>query len=105
MDYARIISNGLLVNEEGQRFVDEKEARDNIVRAILNQTNTTAYEIISQQVIEELGLNEDYSDELLRGIDQGVIVMGTLEECASHFNLPIINRCMQNETYENVFNQ
>lgn len=40
---------------------------------VLNQTNSIAYELISQQVIEELCLNEDYSDELLRGIDQGVI--------------------------------
>ncbi len=88
MDYARIISNAILVNEEGYRFVDEKETRDNISRAILNQTNSIAYEIVGQSVIEELGLDEEYMDELLRGMEQGVIVMGTLEECANHFNLP-----------------
>lgn len=87
MDYARIISNAILVNEEGKRFVDEKETRDNIALATINQTNSTAYELISQSVIEELGLNDEYADELYRGIDQGVIVMGTLEECAAHFNL------------------
>ena len=88
MDYARIISNAILVNEEGIRFVDEKETRDNISKAILAQTNSTAYELVSQAVIEELKLDEDYADELLRGIDQGVIIMGTLEECANHFNIP-----------------
>lgn len=88
MDYARIISSAILVNEEGYRFVDEKETRNNISKAILNQTNSTAYEIVGQSVIEELHLAEDYSDELLRGMEQGVIIMGTLEECANHFNLP-----------------
>ncbi len=88
MDYARIISNAILVNEEGIRFVDEKETRDNIARAILNQTNSTAYELVGRSVIEDLRLDEDYADELLRGIDQGVIVVGSLEECANHFNIP-----------------
>lgn len=87
MDYARIISNAILVNEEGERFVDEKETRDNIAKAILSQTNSTAYELVALNVIEELKLNEDYADELYRGIDQGVIVIGTLEECANHFNI------------------
>lgn len=88
MDYARIISNAILVNEEGNRFVDEKETRDNIARAIINQTNSTAYELIALKVIEELGLDEEYADELYRGIEQGVIVTGTLQECANHFNIP-----------------
>jgi len=87
MDYARIISNAILVNEEGNRFVDEKETRDNIAKAILSQTNSTAYELVALNVIEELKLDQDYADELYRGIDQGVIVMGTLEECANHFNI------------------
>lgn len=102
MDYARIISNAILINENGLRFVDEKETRDNIARAIINQPNSTAFELISQKTIEELGLDQEYTDELLRGIDQGVIVQGTLKECAAHFDIPYQTLCNTVDHYNKM---
>lgn len=100
MDYARIISNAILVNQDGERFVDEKETRDNIAKAIIAQPSHVAYEFISEKVIDELKLNQDYKDELLRGIDQKVIVIGSLEECAAHFNIPVSTLRKTIENYD-----
>ncbi len=88
MDYARLMSNALLINKEGKRFVDEKETRDNIAKATIFQPNATSYELIDYKVIEEMDLEGKYKDELLRGYDQGVIFKGTLEECSNFFDIP-----------------
>ena len=91
MDYARLISNAILVNEEGNRFIDEKDNRDNISQAILEQSNNIAYELIDNTVAKKLNFETDYLDELLRGYEQGVIFKGTLEECANYFEIPYDN--------------
>lgn len=89
MDYARLMSNALLINKDGKRFVDEKETRDNIAKATIFQPNATSYELIDSKVIEEMDLEGKYKDELLRGYDQGVIFKGTLEECSKFFDIPV----------------
>lgn len=89
MDYARLMSNALLINKEGKRFVDEKETRDNIAKATIFQPNATSYELIDSKVIEEMDLEGKYKDELLRGYDQGVIFKGSLEECSNFFDIPV----------------
>lgn len=89
MDYARLMSNALLINKEGKRFVDEKETRDNIAKATIFQPSATSYELIDSKVIEEMDLEGKYRDELLRGYDQGVIFKGTLEECSKFFDIPV----------------
>lgn len=88
IDYARINSNALLLNQEGKRFVDEKETRQNLSKAMLNQSNNMAYELIDSIVIEEMNLENLYKNELAKCYEQGVLVKGSLEECSKFFNLP-----------------
>lgn len=89
LDYARLTANALLVNKEGQRFVDEKETRDNLSEAALNQTGAMIYELIEQSVVDEMQLDETIEAEVQRCYDQGVLAMGTLEECAAFFDIPV----------------
>ncbi len=91
MDYARLNSNALLVNKEGERFVDEKETRDNIASAALEQQDAMIYELIDEQVIQEMEIEELYAGEIAKCLDQGVLVKGTLEECAKFFDIPYEN--------------
>lgn len=91
MDYARLNGNALLVNKEGRRFVDEKETRDNLSEAALNQTGAMIYELIDAQVVRDMDLENIYEAEIARCYDQGVLVKGTLEECAAFFDIPLEN--------------
>ena len=88
LDYARLTANALLVNKEGRRFVDEKETRDNLSEAALNQTGAMIYELIEQSVVDEMQLDETIEAEVQRCYDQGVLAMGTLQECAAFFDIP-----------------
>ncbi len=89
LDYARLTANALLVNKEGLRFVDEKETRDNLSEAALNQTGAMIYELIEQSVVDEMQLDETIQAEVQRCYDQGVLTKGTLEECAAFFDIPV----------------
>lgn len=89
IDYARINSNALLFNQEGKRFIDEKETRQNLSKAMFNQTGAKAYELIDSRVIGDMGLENLYENELAKCYEQGVLIKGTLEECSEFFNLPI----------------
>ena len=89
MDYARINANALLLNQEGERFVDEKETRDNLSAAILKQTDARAYELIDSSVIKSMNLEHLYEGEMEKCIQQGVLARGSLEDCCEYFKLPI----------------
>lgn len=89
MDYARLNSNALLVNRNGQRFVDEKGTRDRLAEAILRQPDAKVYELIDSQVVQEMNLEHLYEGEIARCLDQGVLVRGNLEECCKFFDLPL----------------
>lgn len=89
IDYARINSNALLLNQEGKRFVDEKETRQNLSEAMFKQPNGKAYELVDSRVIRDMNLENLYENELVKCYEQGVLVKGTLEECSDYFKLPI----------------
>ncbi len=88
VDYARLIGNALLVNKDGERFVDEKETREIISRAAIKQKDAMIYEIIDDQVAKAMNLEEDYASEIARCLDQGVLIKGSLKECAEFFDIP-----------------
>lgn len=88
LDYARLNSNAILVNKHGNRFVNEKETRDNLSASILKQPDSRAFEIIDSTVIKKMNLKETYSSEISKGLAQKVLTIGTLEECADFFDIP-----------------
>ena len=81
---------GLYVNKEGKRFVDETADRDTMVRAILSQTDASYY-VISDRATS--GLTEDnlnmfgiaLDDLIARG---KVVEAATLEELAEKIGVP-----------------
>ena len=55
----------------------------------MKQTGGTVYELIDQRTIRRMKLEELYGAEIERCVDQGVLVKGSLETCASFFGLPV----------------
>ncbi len=89
LDFARLNDNAILVNKEGYRFVNELETRDVIAKATLKQTNARVYELIDNRTTQEMRLEEKYAEEIQKCIDQGVMIKGTLKECASFMGIPV----------------
>ncbi len=88
VDYARLNSTSLLVNQEGERFVDEKGTRDVISDATIKQTNSLVYGLVDAAVTEEQQLHELYGTEIDQSIKKGVMAVGTLEEVCAEFGVP-----------------
>lgn len=80
----------ILVNQEGNRFVEELERRDVISRAILAQTGGYAYQVWNQYIGEIGGTLEAHHEEFEMLEKQGLIHKAdTLEEAAQFFNIPV----------------
>ncbi len=68
---------GILVNKEGTRFIDELKTRDVVSEAILEQTDSTAYLTVSQNIA-------DMNKSLQGYIDNGRAVEGeTIQDLAN----------------------
>ncbi len=83
MGDVRLENYGILVNEEGDRFVEELGRRDVISNAIKSQTDGVAYLLFDQKAADNTGLLETHADEYENSEARGVIVKGdTIEEVA-----------------------
>lgn len=80
----------ILVNQEGNRFVEELERRDVISRAILAQPGGYAYQVWTQHIGEIGGTLEAHQEEFEMLEKQGLIHKAeTIEEAAEFFNVPV----------------
>lgn len=66
-------NGAILVNNSGNRFVNELETRDVVSEAILSQEGGTCFIVFDQSVRESLSAIEKY-------IDQGIIIQGNTPE-------------------------
>lgn len=79
----RLYDRGILVNTEGDRFVEELERRDVISNAIKSQTNAYAYLLWDEAGVEETGLFEGHPGEVQMCTELGTLFKGdTLAEVA-----------------------
>lgn len=79
----RLENHGILVNKEGDRFVQELDRRDVISNGIKNQTDGVAFLLFDQAAADETGLLEQHADEYENSESRGVIVKAdTLDEVA-----------------------
>ena len=79
----RLYDRGILVNKEGQRFVEELDRRDVISNAIKSQTDNCAWLLWDEAGVEETQLIKNHQGEYDMGVESGVVVKGdTLEEVA-----------------------
>lgn len=78
----------ILLNQEGDRFVEEMDRRDVISEAILDQTNSEAYLVWGQEIEEIANMSEVHSDEYDVLVDMDLLhEADTLEELADYFNI------------------
>ena len=79
----RLENHGILVNREGDRFVQELDRRDVISNGIKNQTDGVAFLLFDQAAADETGLIKQHADEYENSEARGVIVKAdTLEDVA-----------------------
>ncbi|OWZ84648.1 flavocytochrome c [Natranaerobius trueperi] len=75
-------NGAILVNKDGERFVDELETRAVVSEAILNQEGESAFLFFDEKVRDSLGAIEGY-------VDQGLVTKGeSIEELANELEIP-----------------
>lgn len=80
----------ILINQEGERFVEELERRDVISEATLEQTGQYAYQLWNDDLDQVSNSKELHANEYETLLEQGHLVVGdTLEEVAEAFNIPV----------------
>lgn len=88
MDDKRIDAGAFYINKEGQRFVREDQTRGIVASAVLQQTESTMYEVFTQDILDKMLVNELAYKEFNQWVQQGVIAKGdTIGECAEIFLL------------------
>lgn len=84
----RLVGGALLVNKEGERFVEELGTRREISMAIKDQTDSVGYLIWDEKSSEETGTIHSHPDEAQSLYDRGLLVKAdTIEELADHFEI------------------
>ncbi len=90
----------VLLNQDGNRFVEEMDRRDVISKAILEQTNNEAYLIWGQEVEEVGNMTKVHEDEYKVFEKMDLIYKAdTLEELAKHFEVNKDNLLASIEKY------
>jgi urocanate reductase len=88
MDNKRIDAGAFYINKEGKRFVREDQRRGIVASAVLQQTDSMMYEVFTQEILDEILVNELAHKEFNQWVYQGVIAKGdTIGECAEVFLL------------------
>lgn len=78
----------VLVNQEGQRFVEELERRDVISKAIIAQTGGVAYQIWAEPLNKVSKTIDAHQAEYEEMLEQDVIYKAeTIEDAAKHFDI------------------
>ena len=82
----------ILINQEGQRFVEELDRRDVISKAILAQSGGYAYQMWNEHIGNIGGTQKIHQKEYETLLKQGLIVKAdTLEDAAAFFKIPVEN--------------
>ena len=88
VDDARLYGYSILVNKEGERFVDELGRRDVLSTAILEQTGGVCYEVMDDQAWKEAQIEENHGGEVAYLMhNQNLVKADTLEEAAEFFGI------------------
>lgn len=83
-------NGAVLINQEGERFVEELERRDVISKAILDQTGGYAYQLWTDELDQISNSKELHVGEYESLLERDLLVVtDTLEEAAEHFDIPV----------------
>lgn len=84
----RMEGRAILVNKEGQRFVEELERRDVISKAVIEQTGEVSYLFWDEASMDASKVNVKHKDEYDSLIARGMMVKAdTIEEAAALFKI------------------
>ncbi|MEG0461513.1 flavocytochrome c [Gordonibacter sp.] len=84
----RLEDRAIMINKEGDRFVEELDRRDVLSNAIKKQTDGKAYMLFNQKEADETGLLKTHADEYENLEARKVIVKAdTLEAAAEPFGI------------------
>ena len=84
----RLSGGALLVNKEGERFVEELGTRREISMAIKDQTDSVGYLLWDETSNESTGTMASHPEEAEDLYERGLLVKAdTIEECAEHFDI------------------
>ena len=99
VDDARLYGYSILVNKEGERFVDELGRRDVLSSAILAQTGGICYEVMDEKAFKKAKIEENHGGEVAYLMNNHNLVKAdTLQEAAEAFG---IDAAKLAETIEN----
>ncbi len=88
MNNKRVDAGAFYINKEGKRFVREDQTRGIVASDVLQQTDSTMYEVFTQEILDKMLINELAHKEFNQWVHQGVIAKGdTIGECAEIFLL------------------
>ncbi len=83
VDDTRLMGKTIIVNEEGDRFVEELGTRYEMSMAIKKQTGSVAYELMTKKAAEESGVMENHMPEVKDLLATGLMAeCDTIQECA-----------------------
>ena len=83
---------GILINQEGERFIEELERRDVISKAILEQTGGYTYQLWNDTIDDISKTKKAHQEEYDELIDEKLLVKAdTLEEAAAFFDIDVDN--------------
>jgi len=81
---------GIMVNLEGERFVNENGRRDKVTEAVFAQTGGLGYVVWDQAIAEDGRLFEIYHKEYTYLLEQGLIYKAdTLKDAAEYFGVNV----------------
>ncbi|MDU5535262.1 MAG: flavocytochrome c [Anaerococcus sp.] len=84
----RLVGGALLVNKQGDRFVEELATRREISLAIKDQTDHVGYLLWDEKSNEETGTMKSNPEEAKEEFDKGNLYKAdTIEELADHFDI------------------
>ncbi|NLY09956.1 MAG: flavocytochrome c [Tissierellia bacterium] len=88
VDDTRLYQVTIMVNKEGQRFVEELDTRYAISMAMKAQSDGYGYELWDQAGADLSQISENHPAEIQYLKDNGLLVVAeTLDECAEHFGI------------------
>ncbi len=99
LDDARLNDNAILVNLNGERFVNEHETRDVLSETIISQPKGEVYQILDPDTIKRMDIENLYPLEIEQCIELGVLYKGSLKGCAEYFGIPYENLTNTIEQY------
>lgn len=98
------VQNRILVNKEGERFVDEGERRDVMTQALMEQTDSLMWAIVDSHSYPSGDVTDNFNETIDELVEAGrVNKADTLEELAAQIGVDLDKLVAVVEEFNQVF--